>query len=51
MNKILSLILFLLVVSTAIGQVIGLVDKKTKEFSSGHIKYRQTKFAKSFGQS
>jgi len=33
MNKILSLILFLLVASGAIGQVIGRVDKKTKEFS------------------
>jgi hypothetical protein len=33
MNKILSFILFLLVTSTAIGQVVGRVDKKTKEFS------------------
>jgi hypothetical protein len=33
MNKILSLILFLLLASSAIGQVIGRVDKKTKEFS------------------
>jgi len=33
MNKILSLVLFLLVASSAIGQVIGRVDKKTKEFS------------------
>ena len=33
MNKILSLILFLLVASSAIGQVIGRVDKKTREFS------------------
>jgi hypothetical protein len=33
MNKILSLILFLLVASSAIGQVMGRVDKKTKEFS------------------
>jgi hypothetical protein len=32
MNKILSIILFLLVASGAIGQVIGRVDKKTKEF-------------------
>lgn len=33
MNKILSLILFLLVASSAIGQVMGRVDKKTREFS------------------
>jgi hypothetical protein len=33
MNKIFSAILFLLVTSSAIGQVIGTVDKKTKEFS------------------
>jgi hypothetical protein len=33
MNKILSFILFLLVASSAIGQVAGRVDKKTKEFS------------------
>ena len=33
MNKTLSLILLLLVASGAIGQVIGRVDKKTKEFS------------------
>jgi hypothetical protein len=33
MNKLLSLILFLLVASSAIGQAIGRVDKKTKEFS------------------
>jgi hypothetical protein len=33
MNKILSLILLLLVASGALGQVIGIVDKKTKEFS------------------
>jgi hypothetical protein len=33
MNKVLSLILFLLVASGAFGQVIGRVDKKTKEFS------------------
>jgi hypothetical protein len=33
MNKILSFILLLLVASGAIGQVIGRVDKKTKEFS------------------
>src|SRR5450631_2363726 len=33
MNKILSLILFLLIASSAIGQVVGRVDKKTKEFS------------------
>jgi len=33
MNRILSFILFLLVASSAIGQVIGRVDKKTKEFS------------------
>jgi|SRR5882724_9941929 len=32
MNKILSFIFFLLVASSAIGQVIGRVDKKTKEF-------------------
>jgi len=33
MNKILSFILFLLVTSSAIGQTVGRVDKKTKEFS------------------
>ena len=33
MNKILASILLLLVTSGAIGQVIGRVDKKTKEFS------------------
>jgi hypothetical protein len=33
MNKLLSIILFLLVASSSIGQVIGVVDKKTKEFS------------------
>ena len=33
MNKILSFILLLLITSSAIGQVIGRVDKKTKEFS------------------
>jgi hypothetical protein len=33
MNKVLSFILFLLVTSSAIGQVIGTIDKKTKEFS------------------
>ena len=33
MNKILSFILFLLITSSAIGQVVGRVDKKTKEFS------------------
>ena len=33
MNKILSFVLFLLISSGAIGQVIGHVDKKTKEFS------------------
>jgi hypothetical protein len=33
MNKILSFVLFLLVTSSAIGQVVGRVDKKTKEFS------------------
>jgi hypothetical protein len=33
MHKILSSILFLLVTSGAIGQVMGTVDKKTKEFS------------------
>lgn len=33
MTKILAFILFLLVTSSAIGQVIGTVDKKTKEFS------------------
>ena len=33
MNKLLSFILFLLVTSSAIGQVAGRVDKKTKEFS------------------
>ena len=33
MNKILSFILLLLVTSSAIGQVAGRVDKKTKEFS------------------
>ena len=33
MNKILSFILFLLVTSNAIGQVIGRVNKKTKEFT------------------
>ena len=32
MNKILSFILLLLLTSSAIGQVIGRVDKKTKEF-------------------
>jgi len=32
MNKILSFILFLLVASNVAGQVIGSVDKKTKEF-------------------
>ena len=32
MTKLLSLILFLLVASGAIGQVIGRVDKKTNEF-------------------
>jgi hypothetical protein len=32
MNKALSFILFLLIASTAIGQVIGRVDKRTKEF-------------------
>src|SRR5882672_7828484 len=31
MIKVLSFILFLLVTSSAIGQVIGIVDKKTKE--------------------
>jgi len=33
MNKILSIILVMLVTSSAIGQVVGRVDKKTKEFS------------------
>jgi hypothetical protein len=33
MNKILSIILFLLIASHTIGQVIGTVDKKTKEYS------------------
>lgn len=33
MNKLLSLILFLLFASGATSQVIGRVDKKTKEFS------------------
>ena len=33
MNKILSFILLLLITSSAIGQVIGRVDKKTKAFS------------------
>ena len=33
MNKILAFILFLLVASDAIGQVIGSVDKKSKEFT------------------
>jgi hypothetical protein len=33
MNKILSLIIFSLIASSAIGQTVGIVDKKTKEFS------------------
>jgi hypothetical protein len=33
MNKILPFVLFLLISSSAIGQVIGHVDKKTREFS------------------
>ncbi|HVY74022.1 MAG TPA: hypothetical protein VG890_04285 [Puia sp.] len=33
MNRIFSLIVFLLVVSVAIGQPVGRVDKKTKEFT------------------
>jgi len=33
MNKILSFILLLLISCSAIGQVIGRVDKKTKEFT------------------
>jgi hypothetical protein len=33
MNKLLSLILFLLISSSVIGQAVGRVDKKTKEFS------------------
>ena len=43
MNKILSVILCLLVASNIIGQVIGHVDKKTKEFfvpSDLKIEYR-----------
>jgi len=33
MNRIISFIVFLLIASNAIGQVIGRVDKKTKEFT------------------
>jgi hypothetical protein len=33
MNKILSIILFLLITTCAIGQVVGTIDKKTKEYS------------------
>ena len=33
MNKIFAFILFLLVTSSAIGQVVGTIDKKTKEYS------------------
>ncbi len=32
MNKIISLVLFLLIASSVLGQAIGTVDKKTKEF-------------------
>ena len=49
MNKILSLILFLLVASSAIGQVIGRVDKKTKEFSvPSDLKIEYTVFGYEF---
>jgi hypothetical protein len=43
MNKTLSVIFFLLFVSSAIGQVIGRVDKKSKQFfipSDQKIEYR-----------
>jgi len=33
MNKILSFLLLLLITSSAIGQTVGRVDKKTKQFS------------------
>ncbi|HMH24691.1 MAG TPA: hypothetical protein VK563_23105 [Puia sp.] len=49
MNKILSLILFLLLASSAIGQAIGNVDKKTKEFSvPSELKFEYTVFGYEF---
>jgi hypothetical protein len=49
MNKALSVILFLLVASGAMGQVIGHVDKKTREFSiPSELKSEYTVFGYEF---